>query len=87
MADEQEPFADVQLGPDGFSIPELKWRELLFIGALRRDGDAFVRDPTRPLPVFRIPDLFPEGARFRVQAEGRRVLVRSVDDGRDRGHR
>ena len=77
--DQQEPFADVQLAPpDGFSIPELKWRELLFIGALRPDGDAFVRDPTRPLPAFRIPDLFPEGARFRAQSDGRRVLVRRL---------
>jgi hypothetical protein len=75
--DHQEPFADVQLvPPDGFSIPELKWRELLFVGALRRDGDDFVRDPTRPLPAFRIPDLFPEGTRFRAQRDGRRVLVR-----------
>jgi len=77
--DQQEPFADVQLAPpDGLSIPELKWRELLFIGALRPDGDAFVRDPTRPLPAFRIPDLFPEGARFRAQSDGRRVLVRRL---------
>ena len=77
--DQQEPFADVLLAPpDGFSIPELKWRELLFIGALRPDGDAFVRDPTRPLPAFRIPDLFPEGARFRAQSDGRRVLVRRL---------
>ena len=77
--DDAQPFADVQLvPPDGFSIPELKWRELLFVGALRRDGDDFVRDPTRPLPVFRIPDLFPEGARFRIQSDGRRVLVRRV---------
>ena len=75
--DDQEPFADVQLvAPDGFSIPDLKWRELLFIGALRPDGDAFVRDPTRPLPPFRIADLFPEGARFRALSDGQRVLVR-----------
>jgi hypothetical protein len=77
--DAQQPFADVQLAPpDGFSIPELKWRELLFVGALRRDGDDFMRDPSRPLPAFGIPDLFPEGARFRAQSDGRRVLVRRV---------
>ena len=76
---DDEPFADVQLAPpDGFSIPELKWRELLFVGALRRDGDDFVRDPTRPLPPFRIPDLFPEGGRFRAQSDGGRVLVRRL---------
>ena len=77
--DAQHPFADVQLAPpDGFSIPELKWRELLFVGALRREGDCFTRDPTRPLPTFRIPDLFPEGVSFRAQSDGRRVLVRRV---------
>ncbi len=76
MADEQQPFADVVLLEDGFSLPELKWRELLFIGALRRDGAAFVRDPARPLPPFRRPDLFPEGVRFRVVLEGGRVVVR-----------
>jgi hypothetical protein len=77
--DELQPFADVELAPpDGFSIPELKWRELLFVGALRREGDYFTRDPTRPLPTFRIPDLFPEGARFRAQSDGRKVLVRRV---------
>jgi hypothetical protein len=59
----------------GFSIPELKWRELLFIGALRRDGEAFVRDPARPLPPFARPGLFPEGARFSSESRGRRVLI------------
>ena len=43
----QMPFADVRMLPDGFSLPELKWREMLFVGALRPDGDAFVRDPDR----------------------------------------
>ena len=75
MADEQLPFADVVLFEDGFSLPELKWRELIFIGALRPEGDLFVRDPSRPLPPFRLPDLFPEGARFRVTREGPRVRV------------
>jgi hypothetical protein len=76
--DEQQPFADVRGGPDGFSIPELKWRELLFIGALRREGEDFVRDPARPLPSFRIPGLFPDGARFRADPAGGRVLLRRV---------
>jgi hypothetical protein len=75
MADQQEPFADVRPERGGFSIPELKWRELLFVGALRPDGDAFVRDPTRPLPPFR-EGLFPEGVRFRVERSGGRVVVR-----------
>lgn len=76
MADEQRPFEDVSETADGFTIPELKWRELLFVGALRRDGGAFVRDPARPLPPFRLPDLFPEGARFHAAAEGGRIRIR-----------
>ena len=76
MAEQQEPFADVEVLEDGFSIPELKWRELVFVGALRADGDGWVRDPFRPLPPFRIPDLFPEGTRFRVERRGGRVVVR-----------
>lgn len=86
MAEEQLPFADVRLLPDGFSIPELKWRELLFIGALRREGELFVRDPSRPLPPFRIPDLFGEGVRFRAQREGGRIVLRRADE-RDAAHR
>jgi hypothetical protein len=78
MADEQRPFEDVRETADGFSIPELKWRELLFVGAVRRDGEAFVRDPSRPLPPFRVAGLFPEGARFTAAAEGGRVLIRQV---------
>ncbi len=78
MADERQPFADVRLLEDGLSLPELKWRELLFIGALQADGAAFVRDPLRPLPPFRIPDLFPEGVRFRASLQGRRVVLRRV---------
>jgi hypothetical protein len=76
MADQQEPFADVRPEPGGFSIPELKWRELLFVGALRPEGDAFVRDPARPLPPFRHAGLFPEGVRFRVERSEGRVVVR-----------
>ncbi len=75
MADPQDPFADVVLFEGGFSIPELKWRELLFVGALRPDGDGFVRDPARPLPPFRRDGLFPEGVRFRVVRAGGRVRV------------
>jgi hypothetical protein len=80
MAEAQEPFADVVRLADGFSIPELKWRELVFIRALVPAGDGcFVRDPARPLPPFREPDLFPEGVRFRVERTGGRVEVRSVE--------
>jgi hypothetical protein len=76
MADEQLPFADVHVASDGFSIPELKWRELLFIGALRAEGEEFVRDPARPLPPFRVPGLFPEGVRFRAEFRAGRVFLR-----------
>lgn len=76
MADHQEPFADVIPVEGGFSIPELKWRELLFIGALVPDGDGFVRDPGRPLPPFRREGLFPEGVRLRAERSGPRIVVR-----------
>lgn len=76
--DAQTPFADVLLLEGGFSIPELKWRELLFVGALKPDGGHFVRDPRRPLPPFRIPDLFPEDARFRVSGAAGRVCVQRL---------
>jgi hypothetical protein len=78
VADEQLPFADVQLGPEGFSIPELKWRELLFIGALRAQREGFVRDPARPLPPFRVPGLFPEGVRFGAEFRTGRVFLRRL---------
>ena len=78
MAEQQEPFADVVDVDGGFSIPELKWRELLFIRALVADGDCFVRDPARPLPPFRRPDLFPEGVRFRAERRRGRVRVLAV---------
>ena len=75
----REPFADVRILPDGLSLPDLKWRELLFIGALRADGDGFVRDPARFMPPFALGDLFPVGVRFRLTArEGARVIVQRV---------
>lgn len=80
MADLEQPFLDVRITGDGFSLPELKWRELLFVGALRAEGGSFVRDPTRPLPPFRPPDLFPHGARVQVVSrEGGRVVLRRLD--------
>lgn len=75
MAEEQEPFADVRVFEGGFSIPQLKWREILFVRALRQDGDRWVRDPNRPLPPFRDADLFPSGVRFRAVPEGARMLL------------
>jgi hypothetical protein len=76
MAEQEQPFEDVRDVPGGVSIPDLKWRELLFVGALVRDGDAYVRDPARPLPPFRRVDLFPEGVHFEVTRVGERVEVR-----------
>ena len=75
MAEQQEPFADVAPVPGGFSLPELKWRELVFVRALVPDGDAWVREPSRPLPPFRQAGLFPEGVRFRVERRGGRVVI------------
>jgi hypothetical protein len=78
VIDEERPYEDVRFTEGGFSIPELKWRELLFIGALRAEGDCFRRDPARPLPAFRPPGLFPDGARFRAERVGDRVLLQPV---------
>jgi tRNA/rRNA methyltransferase len=70
------PFADVEPVEGGFSIPRLKWRELLFVGALRREGDLFARDIARPLPPFERQGLFPANARFEVRERGERVELR-----------
>jgi hypothetical protein len=78
LPDEQSPFADVRDEAGGFSIPELKWRELLFIGAIRQDGGAFMRDPSRPLPPFVRSGLFPEGVRLTAEPLGPRILVRPL---------
>ena len=73
VAEPAAAYIDVRVSAQGFSIPLIKWRELLFTGAMRRDGDAFVRDPGRPLPPFERPDLFPDGARFTAVAQDGRV--------------
>lgn len=69
MTDDR-PFLDA--APEGcagaFTLPLRKWRELLFVGAMRADADGFYsRDPTRPLPPMRDPALFAAGRRFRVE--------------------
>jgi hypothetical protein len=76
VAYEDRPFEDVQETAEGFSLPDLKWRELLFVGALRADGDGFVRDPARPLPPFRKAGLFPDGQRFTIARAAGRVILR-----------
>ncbi len=71
----ESAFVDVVFDERGFTIPRLKWRELLFIRALRAEGDAYVRDPDRPMPRFAAGDIFPVGRRFRVSDEGERVRI------------
>ena len=77
--DPNKPFFDVEGDATRFSLPRRKWRELLFIGVIVREGTDYVRDPSRPLPNFRFPDLFPTGARFRMEEDGQRVIIRRVD--------
>ena len=80
MVDET-PFWNVEHEEKGFCLPKRKWRELLFIGALVKKGDAFVRDPSRPMPAFREPDLFPEGVSFRVrELDEASMLIERVED-------
>jgi hypothetical protein len=75
---DQSPFADVELFEGGFSLPELKWRELLFIGALKPSGDHYQRDPARPLPEFQLPGLFPDGVRWRATRHRGRVRLQRL---------
>jgi hypothetical protein len=76
MAYDRSPFADVRPLDGGFSIPEIKWRELVFIGAVRPDGELWCRDPARPMPPFENENLFPEERTFRIAKLARRVEVR-----------
>ena len=76
MAGNPQPFEDVVDAPGGFTLPSLKWRELLFIGALREVAPGvFARDPAREMPPVRRQDLFPEGARFEAVRDGPRVRL------------
>lgn len=64
------PFHDLKrVGDRGaFSVPIRKWREILFVGAMRQTADGlYVRDPARPLPPMRDPELFAVGSRFRAE--------------------
>jgi hypothetical protein len=77
-------FEDVRHRSEGFDLPDLKFRELLFIGALRRTDDrqdparAEVEvDSTRPMPPFREQGIFPAGSRYAVaRREGRAWFTR-----------
>lgn len=80
--DRDKPYIDIEGATGSFSITRLKWRELLFVGALVREGDFYVRDLSRPLPAFRVPGLFPPGVRFRSRQEGKRVRIERVTEER-----
>ena len=79
-------FEDVRKHEGGvLDLPDLKLRELLFIGALKRldDGaDASTSlvevDPSRPMPPFREEGLFPARARFSVERRGGRAYFTRV---------
>jgi hypothetical protein len=78
-------FEDVKHREAGFDLPDLKLRELLFIGALRRIDDGadpavaeVIVDPSRPMPVFREEGLFPENARFAVERRDGRAWFRRI---------
>ena len=72
---DDKPFEDIEFQGEAFSMPDLKWRELVFVGALRPEGDFWVRDLSRPLPPFRVSDLFPDGRRFSISRQKGRVVV------------
>ena len=78
---QQGAFADLVLTDRGFSIPQLKWRELVFTGALTRRGRFFTREPGPAFPPFENPDLFPVGVSLRVSFEQGRVHLERVDEG------
>ena len=79
MAGNPQPFEDVVDIEGGFSLPSLKWRELVFIGALREERPGvFVRDTAREMPPFRREGLFPEGQRFEVAKDGHRVRLKKI---------
>lgn len=64
------PFHDLKpVGDQGaFSVPIRKWREIVFVGAMRETGEGlYVRDPSRPLPPMREPELFAPDRRFRAE--------------------
>ena len=79
VAGNPQPFEDVVDVEGGFSLPSLKWRELVFIGAMREVAPGiFARDAAREMPAFRRDGLFPEDARFAVTTEGARVRLRAI---------
>ena len=78
----RDPFFDIEGDASSFLLPRRKWRELVFIGALKQQGDRYVRDPSRFMPPFDNPDLFMEGYEYEMKLEpdkkGEWVRVRRV---------
>lgn len=80
-------FEDVRKHEGGvLDLPDLKFRELIFIGALKRLDDGtdqgkalVVVDETRPMPPFREEGLFPPKARFEVVRVGGRARFTRID--------
>jgi hypothetical protein len=81
--DRNKPYIDIEGDSGSFSITRLKWRELLFVGALVPEGEYFVRDPSRPLPSFRIPNLFPDAVKFRAREAGNRVRIEPIRENQE----
>ena len=77
-----EVFEDVKKHDGGvLDLPDLKFRELIFIGALKRVDDGsdhgkaeVVVDESRPMPPFREEGLFPKHSRFAVERRNGRAL-------------
>ena len=80
-------FEDVKKHDGGvLDLPDLKFRELIFIGALKRldDGRDFQKaevmvDSSRPMPPFREEGLFPPKSRFRVERKNGRAVFTRID--------
>jgi len=64
----EPPFHDISGDDSGaLVLPWRKWREILFVGAMRPVDGGYVRDPERPLPPLRTPRALPLGRKFRVE--------------------
>ena len=80
-------FEDVKKHDGGvLDLPDLKFRELIFIGALKRLDDGtdpasaeVVVDGSRPMPPFREEGLFPPRARFSVVRRNGRAYFTRID--------
>lgn len=79
-------FEDVKKHDGGvLDLPDLKFRELVFIGALKRVDDGtdpakaeVIVDETRTMPPFREEGLFPPRSRFLVERRNGRAYFTRV---------